>query len=232
VGARRRRAALKVAVFSLAGAPAVRLGWQAFQGELGANPIAEALNRLGYWALVCLLASLACTPAQRLFRAAWPLAVRRMLGLFAFAYAALHVSVYVGLDQFFDFGEIGRDIVKRPFITVGTLAFVVLLPLAVTSTNKMVKRLGFSRWKRLHRFVYLAGVAGAVHFFWRVKADHREPLVFAAVLALLLLARWPRSKRRAGDAPASPPLPRGSSSSSGSASRRVAHVRSSQPPFP
>ena len=218
-------------MFLLAAAPAVRLGWQAFRGELGANPIAEALNRLGYWALVSLLASLACTPAQRLFRVSWPLAVRRMLGLFAFAYAALHVSVYVGLDQFFDFGEMGRDILKRPFITVGTLAFVVLLPLAVTSTNKMVKRLGFSRWKRLHRFVYLAAVAGAVHFFWRVKADHREPLVFAAVLGLLLLARWPRNKSRAGDEPASPSLRQGSSSS-GLASRRVAHVPSSQPPFP
>jgi sulfoxide reductase heme-binding subunit YedZ len=154
--------------------------------QLGANPIAEAMNSYGYWALVLLLATLACTPLKTLFGWNWPLAVRRLLGLCAFFVASLHFLTYLVLDQFFDFAAILEDIVKRKFITVGFLAFVLLVPLAVTSTNGMVKRLGFPRWKRLHRLTYVAAAAGVVHYVWRVKADLLEPLIFAGVLALLL----------------------------------------------
>jgi sulfoxide reductase heme-binding subunit YedZ len=157
--------------------------------RLGANPIAEAMNQLGFWTLTLLLSTLACTPLKIIFGWNWPLTVRRMLGLITFSYASLHLLVYVVLDQGLDWDEIVKDIVKRKFITVGFLAFLLMLPLALTSTNKMVKRLGFPRWKRLHRLIYLAGAAGVVHFIWRVKADLLQPLVFAGVLVLLLAVR-------------------------------------------
>jgi sulfoxide reductase heme-binding subunit YedZ len=126
------------------------------------------------------------TPLQSLFGWRWLAPYRRMVGLFAFFYASLHLATYVGVDQFFDWKAIAADVVKRKFITIGMLAFALLVPLALTSTNAAVRRLGYVRWKRLHRLVYLAAVCGVVHFVWRVKADLRVPLVFAAVLALLL----------------------------------------------
>jgi sulfoxide reductase heme-binding subunit YedZ len=169
--------------------PAARIAWQASHDGLGPNPIAEALNRLGFWALVLLLASLACTPIQIVTRWSYPLRLRKLLGLEAFLYAFLHFGTYVGLDQFFDWGELWKDIVKRKFMTVGFAAFLLLIPLAVTSTKGMVRRLGFPRWKRLHRLVYLAAVLGVIHFVWRVKSDLREPMLFAFVLAVLLLVR-------------------------------------------
>jgi len=122
-----------------------------------------------------------------------------MVGLFAFFYGFLHLSTYVGVDQFFDWKAIAADVVKRKFITIGMLAFALLVPLALTSTNAAVRRLGYARWKRLHRLVYLAAVCGVVHFVWRVKADLREPLVFAAVLTLLLglrVASYLRARRQ------------------------------------
>jgi sulfoxide reductase heme-binding subunit YedZ len=197
-----RRAGLKAAVAVLALVPLARLALRFFTDDLGANPIAEVMNRLGFWTLTLLLATLACTPLKILLGWTWPLAIRRMLGLFCFAYACLHLVTYLVLDQFFDWGAIGEDIAKRKFITIGFLGFLLLLPLAVTSTNRMVKRLGFPRWKRLHRLVYLAGVAGVIHFVWRVKIDLLKPVIFASVLVLLLGIRvvdWAR--RRAGDAP-------------------------------
>ena len=183
--------------------PLARLGWMFSKDALGANPIAEALNQLGFWALTLLLASLACTPIKIVTGWNWPLRLRRLLGLEAFLYAALHFSMYVGVDQSFDFGEIGKDIIKRKFMTVGFAAFVLLIPLAVTSTNKMVKRLGFPRWKRLHRLAYLAAILGVVHFVWRVKSDFRQPIIFAFVLAVLLVVRvidWLRPDGRLGPA--------------------------------
>ena len=169
--------------------PAARTAWLAVRGGLGANPIAEAENRLGLWTLILLLATLACTPIKIASGWTFPLRLRRMLGLETFAYAFLHFATYLGVDQLFDLHEIGLDIVKRKFITIGFLAFVLLIPLAVTSTNGMVRRLGFARWKSLHRLVYVIAVLGVIHFVWRVKSDLRQPLVCAIVLAALLLVR-------------------------------------------
>jgi methionine sulfoxide reductase heme-binding subunit len=189
----------KLAIGALALVPAARIGWLAAAGELGANPIAEAMNRLGFWTLTLLLVTLTPTPIQIVTGWKWPLRLRRMLGLETFLYVCLHFAVYLGVDQFFDFRAIGEDIVKRKFITVGFAAFVLLIPLAITSTDGMVRRLGFTRWKKLHRLIYLAAVLGVVHFVWRVKSDLRQPLIFGAVLAVLLTIRaggW-RAKRTA-----------------------------------
>jgi len=178
-----------VAVSAAGGLPALLIGLDAWRGRLGANPIAEILNRLGFWALTFLLLSLAPTGIKILLGWTEPLRYRRTIGLFAFFYAFLHFATYLGVDQFFDLHAIGADIVKRKFITVGFLAFLLLVPLAVTSTDRWVRRLGFVRWKQLHRLSYLAALCGVVHFIWRVKADLRQPLTFAAILALLLLVR-------------------------------------------
>ncbi len=188
---------LKLAIGVAALVPAALAGWRFYAGALGPNPIAEALNRLGFWTLTLLLATLACTPIKVVTGWAFPLRLRRMLGLEAFLYACLHFVVYFAVDQFFDFGEIWKDILKRKFITVGFAAFVMLIPLAVTSTNGMVKRLGFPRWKRLHRLVYLSAACGVIHFAWRVKSDLRQPLLFAFVLAVLLIVRVVDQARRA-----------------------------------
>ena len=176
-------------MFAGALAPLCLLLTRAARGDLGANPIAEALNELGLTALVLLIASLACTPLREVLGWTWAIGLRRMLGLFAFFYAALHFSTYIGLDQGLQFRAIFADVTKRKFIFAGFAAFVLLAPLAATSTAASVKRLGFPRWKRLHRLAYAAGVLGVVHFFLRVKKDVSEPAVYAAVLALLLLAR-------------------------------------------
>jgi sulfoxide reductase heme-binding subunit YedZ len=173
--------------------PAGLIAYRLFTDQLGANPIVEALNQLGLWTLILLLATLACTPLKKVLHWNWPLHVRKLLGLSAFTYVCLHFAVYIvsnaGVDQFFVWDEIWRDILKRKFITVGFAAFVLLIPLAVTSTNTMVKRLGFKRWKLLHRLVYPAAALGVIHFVWRVKADTREPLIYAAILAVLLGVR-------------------------------------------
>lgn len=197
-GRRRRRiAAAKWAIGLAAFVPAARLGWLFIQGRLGANPIAEAMNQLGLWTLILLLASLAMTPLKLLTGWTWPIALRKELGLLAFAYVGLHFLMYLAVDQFFDLGEIGKDIVKRKFITVGFAAFVLLIPLAVTSPARMHRWLGARRWKRLHRLVYVAASLGVVHFIWRVKADYRQPIIFATVLAFLFAVRiWERWRRR------------------------------------
>jgi sulfoxide reductase heme-binding subunit YedZ len=188
----------KAFIGALALVPLVRLGWRFYRNALGANPIAEALNQLGLWALIILLASLACTPIKIVTGWNWPLRLRRLLGLEAFFYACLHFTMYIAVDQSFDFGEIWKDIIKRQFMTIGFAAFVLLVPLAVTSTNKMVKRLGFPRWKALHRLAYLAASLAVVHFIWRVKSDKREPLIYTFVLGVLLAVRvidWLRHSR-------------------------------------
>jgi sulfoxide reductase heme-binding subunit YedZ len=187
--ARRPSRWLKPVVFAIACAPLLKVGADAAFGRLGADPIAEVLNRLGWWTLFSLTAVLACTPLKVLFKWTWPLRVRRMLGLFAFFYGVLHFGTYLVLDQGFDFHDILADIVKRKFMTIGFAALVLLTPLAITSTNRMVRRLGFERWKKLHRLIYVAAICGVVHFVWRVKADLREPLAFGAVIALLLMVR-------------------------------------------
>ncbi len=163
---------------------------------LGANPIEYITHSTGWWTLGFLLLTLTVTPLRRLTGAAWLLRLRRMLGLFAFFYACLHFTTYLWLDQFFDPAGIAKDLVKRPFITIGFAAFLLLIPLAATSTNAMVRRLGAQRWQKLHRLVYVIAVLGVLHFWWLVKKDIREPLVFAAVLAVLLLARLLYARRQ------------------------------------
>jgi sulfoxide reductase heme-binding subunit YedZ len=187
VRARRRLVALLIFAASLV--PLLLVALDALRGRLGANPIEAILNRFGYWTLVFVLLALVPTPLQKLTGWTWIAPHRRMIGLFAFFYACLHVATYVGVDQFFDWRAIVADVVKRKFITIGMLAFALLLPLALTSTDGSVRRLGYARWKRLHRLVYAASVCGVVHFTWRVKADLREPLLFAAALAVLLAVR-------------------------------------------
>jgi sulfoxide reductase heme-binding subunit YedZ len=186
----------KLAIGALALVPAARIGWLAWAGELGANPIAEAMNRLGFWTLTLLLVTLAPTPIQIVTGWKWPLRLRRMLGLETFLYVCLHFAVYLGVDQFFDLPAIGKDIAKRKFITVGFAAFLLLIPLAITSTDRMVRRLGFARWKRLHRLIYVAAVLGVIHFVWRVKSDLRQPTIFGVALALLLVIRTLRRRPR------------------------------------
>ena len=179
----------KPTVFALCLTPVAWHVWLLFTGGLGANPI-EATNRFcGEWALRFLLIALAVTPARELFGWSALARFRRMMGLFAFFYVFLHLSSYVVLDQFFHWPSIWEDIVKRNYITVGMVSFVLLLPLAVTSTKGWVKRLGGRAWKRLHRLVFPAAVLAVVHFYMMVRVDTREPLIYGAILALLLAVR-------------------------------------------
>jgi sulfoxide reductase heme-binding subunit YedZ len=184
--ARPRRSVLKPLVFALCLVPLALLAWAALAGELGANPIEKVTRTLGDWALRFLVIALAVTPLRRLSGWSALARLRRMLGLYAFFYAVLHLSSYVVLDQFFAWPDIVKDIIKRPYITVGMTAFLLLVPLAVTSTDRMVKRLGGRNWRRLHRIVYVAGPLGALHYVMLVKADLREPLLYATILAVLL----------------------------------------------
>lgn len=180
---------LKPGIFLGALAPLASVILRASQGSLSANPIAEAENELGLTALILLLATLACSPAKRLLGWTWPMRVRREIGLFAFCYATLHFLTYVVLDQGVDWSAIVDDITKRPFITVGFAALVLLTPLAFTSTSGWIKRLGYRRWLRLHQLIYLAGLLAVVHFIWRVKLDVSQPLTYAVILAALLALR-------------------------------------------
>jgi sulfoxide reductase heme-binding subunit YedZ len=170
--------------------PLLRLLALGVSGGLGANPIEFITRSTGTWTLVGLLVTLSVTPLRRLTGRADLLRFRRMLGLFTFFYACLHFVTYIWLDQFFDPAAIARDIVKRPFITVGFTAFVLLIPLAATSTHAMMHRLG-RRWQLLHRLVYPIAMLVVTHFLWLVKKDLTEPLIFGAVLALLLVLRLP-----------------------------------------
>ena len=188
-------AAIRATVFALALLPLARLGLLAWLGKLTANPIEFITRSTGTWTLSFLLITLAVTPLRRLLDWPWLLRLRRMLGLFAFFYACLHFTIYLWLDQFFDAGASAKDIVKRPFITVGFAAFVLLVPLAVTSTNAMVRRLGARAWQRLHYAVYAIATLGVVHYWWLVKKDVRQPLYFATALALLLGYRIVRRLR-------------------------------------
>lgn len=194
---RRRIRLLKAATFVLACLPLAKIVADGLLGRLGANPIEMILNRLGFWTLTLLLASLVPTPAHELLGLAWPVRLRRMLGLFAFSYATLHLSWYAGVDHLFDVALLAEDVVRRKFMAVGFVAWLLLVPLAVTSTDRWVRRLGYARWKRLHRLVYAVALLGVVHFVWRVKADLRRPSFFIAAIAILLLARVvPRAARR------------------------------------
>lgn len=176
---------VKTLVFALCLMPFLRLVSGFFTDGLGANPIEFITHSTGTWTLVFLLATLTITPLRRITGLNPLIRLRRMLGLCAFFYACLHFTTYLALDQFFEFEAIANDIVKRPYITMGFLAFLLLIPLAATSTRAMIARLG-KRWQLLHRLVYLSAAAGVIHFLWLVKADLREPMIYASALTLLL----------------------------------------------
>ena len=201
---------LKAGIFAACLVPLALLAWRGVAGGLGANPIEYITHATGWWTLAFLLMTLLVTPLRRLTNLNWLLRLRRMLGLFAFFYVCLHFTTYLWLDQFFDWRSILKDIAKRPFITVGFSAFVLLVPLAATSTNAMVKRLGARRWQWLHRAVYAIATLGVVHYWWLVKKDITEPAIFAVLLAILLGARlfWrvrrPAPIARAGRAQSQP----------------------------
>jgi sulfoxide reductase heme-binding subunit YedZ len=181
--------ALKVGAFLLSLGPLAVLGWKAYQGNLGANPIDVITRSTGRWTLTFLLITLSVTPVRKLAGMPWLIRFRRPLGLFAFFYGTLHLTTYVWLDKFFDVHEMLHDILKRRFITAGLTAFTLMLPLALTSTTWSIRRLGGKRWSALHRLIYFSATAGVIHFIWLVKADLRRPLTYGAVLAVLLTYR-------------------------------------------
>jgi methionine sulfoxide reductase heme-binding subunit len=178
--------ALKSAVHAAAWVPLLRLAVLGYRHELGANPIEFITHSTGIWTLSILMIALAITPLRRLTGWNALSRFRRMIGLYAFFYACLHLTTYLWLDQFFDWQAIIRDVYKRPFITAGFAGYVLLLILACTSTAATIRRLGGRRWQLLHRLVYLAGILGVVHFWWLVKKDITQPALYATVLALLL----------------------------------------------
>jgi len=205
---------LKVPVFLLCLGPLFTLTWKALHDlpqtaqipliargvdrwSLGANPIDVITRSTGKWTLVFLLLTLAITPARKVLGMPWLVRFRRMLGLFAFFYVCLHFTTYIWLDKFFDLHEMLADIAKRKFITVGFSAFLLLIPLAITSTSGWIRRLGGKRWARLHQLIYVAAVLGIFHFLWLVKFDTRRPIYYGSVLFVLLVYRlakwvWPR----------------------------------------
>ena len=180
---------LKPIVFAAALVPLVSLAVGAWRGSLGANPIEAITRSTGLWTLRLLILTLAVTPLR--WATGWNdlVRVRRMLGLWAFCYGSLHLATYVWLDQFFDWQAIAKDVVKRPFITAGFSAYVLLVPLAVTSTAGMIRRLGGRAWRRLHRLAYVAAALGVVHYWWLVKLDTRPPRNYGLLLGILLAAR-------------------------------------------
>lgn len=185
----RALAAIKATLFALCLLPLLRLGWGAWHDSLGANPIEFVTRSLGTWTLNFLLITLSITPLRKLTGLVWLTRLRRMLGLFVFFYVLLHLSSYLWFDQFFDWTAIAKDILKRPFITVGMAAFTLLVPLAATSSNAMVRRLGGRQWQSLHRSVYVIGMLAVTHYWWMVKLDTTLPALYAALLAILLGVR-------------------------------------------
>jgi sulfoxide reductase heme-binding subunit YedZ len=205
VSPRAFRKTARVAVFLVCLAPLAVLLADLVRGRLGPEPIRATELRTGIWALTLLVVTLAITPLRRL--TGWNVlgGYRRMLGLFAFTYVCLHFLTWFGVDQFFALAYIGKDIVKRPYITVGFASFLLMIPLAITSRTSMVRRLG-KRWATLHSLVYVAALGGVVHFVWEVKADLRQPTIYALIIVGLLLLRFlPRRARRAR--PAAAPSP-------------------------
>jgi sulfoxide reductase heme-binding subunit YedZ len=186
----RQLTAIKALVFVLALLPFLRMAWLVFQG-VPVEPLEFLTRGTGDWTLYFLCITLAVTPLRRLSGWNWVIKLRRMLGLYAFFYALLHFLTFFWFDHFFDIAEMLKDVVKRPFITVGFIAFVLLIPLAVTSTNAMVKRMGGKRWLWLHRLIYVIAPLGILHFWWMKagKNDFQEPIIFGAIVALLLAMR-------------------------------------------
>lgn len=195
---------MKIPVFFLCLLPAGLLVWAGFHDGLGANPVEFIQHSTGDWTLRFLIITLAITPARKLFDLPALIRYRRMLGLFAFFYICLHFTTYIWLDQSFDLHGVWLDVAKRKYITVGFLGFVLMIPLAITSTRGWIRRLGGKRWQWLHRAIYVSAIAGVIHYAWLVKSDERKPLQYAVLVSILLLYRvvaWLLSRRQ--------PTPRG-----------------------
>jgi sulfoxide reductase heme-binding subunit YedZ len=184
----------RVLLFTNGLVPVALLTWDAYQQKLGANPIEFATRATGALTLVFLFITLAVTPLRKLTGWNWLVKFRRLLGLYSFFYGCLHLLTYVWFDKFFSAGEIVEDVWARPFITIGMASFLLLVPLAATSTNGMIKRLGGKRWAKLHKLTYIATIGGLIHYYMAVKADTTIPILFAIVLAVLLGYRWVKSR--------------------------------------
>jgi methionine sulfoxide reductase heme-binding subunit len=187
----------KPVVFLACLGPLARLGWKAYEQQLGANPIEVITHSTGDWTLIFLLVTLSITPLRKLTGQPWLIRYRRMFGLFAFFYVVLHFLTYIWLDKFFDVHAMLADIAKRKFITIGFTGFVLLIPLALTSTSGWIRRLGGKRWQALHRLIYVSAIAGVIHYWWLVKADIRKPRDYAILLSVLLGYRiivWAKPK--------------------------------------
>jgi sulfoxide reductase heme-binding subunit YedZ len=189
MNSKRQRFLIKSVVFLIALSPACWLTYAAFTENLGANPIQAITWETGVWTLRFVAATLAITPLRRLTGWNWLIKFRRMLGLFAFFYGTLHFFTWFWLDQFFDWNGMVKDVLKRPFITVGFTAFVLMIPLALTSTTGWIRRLGGKRWNRLHQLIYVTAILGVVHYYWLVKADTQRPIRYGVIIGILLLAR-------------------------------------------
>ncbi|GMR07673.1 MAG: hypothetical protein BMS9Abin26_0676 [Gammaproteobacteria bacterium] len=182
------------ALFLVCLIPFALLAWRTIEGDLGANPVEYITRYTGDWSLRFLMITLALTPLRMLTGIGKLLRFRRMLGLFAFFYVCLHFSTYVWLDRELDLSTVITDVIKRPYITVGFTAFLLLIPMAITSTNKMIKRLG-RNWAKLHKAIYIIGALGVLHYLWLVKADVREPIIYAVILIVLLGFRAVKQRR-------------------------------------
>lgn len=213
---RKTRVVLKIGVWILCLLPLAVLAYRAATGDLTANPISFITNWLGQWTFRLLLAALALTPLRVFWGMTWQIGLRRLLGLFAFFYGCLHFGVWILVDHFFNWDQMLADLVKRRYITVGMLALALLVPLAATSTSGMLRRLGGTNWRRLHRLVYLSGMLAGLHFLWLAKKGRTDQYLYAAILTLLLGIRvWDAirraaRKRRQAHASAAPSLVRGS----------------------
>ncbi len=193
-----RSSNLKVLVFASSLIPLALLAYKGFTDRLGANPVEVITRSTGLWTLIFLLITLSVTPLRKLTNMPSLIKFRRMLGLFAFFYGFLHLMTFVWLDKFFDVHEMIKDVYQRPFITAGFTAFVLMVPLAITSTRKMIQRLGGKRWNTLHKLIYFSAAAGAIHFYWLVKKDVTQPVEYGTILVVLLgyrLVTWALKKR-------------------------------------
>jgi methionine sulfoxide reductase heme-binding subunit len=200
---------LKPIVFLACLVPLGRVAWKGFNSALGANPIQVITWSTGTWTLVFLMVTLSITPIRKLTRQYWLIQYRRMLGLFAFFYGCLHFTTYIWLDQFFSLHSIAKDVVKRPFITMGFTAFVLMIPLALTSTQNSIRRLG-KRWVTLHRLIYATAIFGVIHYYWLVKKDIRKPVIYAVILGVLLAYRlivWAMGNLASRTTPEKAPIP-------------------------
>jgi methionine sulfoxide reductase heme-binding subunit len=188
----------KVLLFAVCLSPLFWAGWRAWNQDLTANPIEYITHFTGDWTIRFLIFTLAITPLRKLLSQPQWIKCRRMVGLFAFFYGCLHFMTWLWLDKFFDIHEMVKDVVKRPFITAGAVAFLLMIPLAVTSTTGWIRRMGGKRWQLLHRLIYGSAIAGVIHYYWLVKSDVRLPLFYGALVALELLYRiaaWAAGRR-------------------------------------